>query len=171
MLQRSVSIEIEDLDGSGDVSNDVCNYEGSTCPENICCRQELCDKEGNGIRCCEDPDTDPVGCANCPKCGELTYKTQITKLTQFIIKNLSFQIATEIMNIRFYYFQLIVLGRRGLNVRKIQKLKSFIELAKLLKKLSLEERNVKEDQSKNVVSESRSMSKILIYLYFSTRLI
>ena len=87
MLQRSVSIEIEDLDGSGDDSNDVCNFEGSTCPENICCRQELCDKEGNGVRCCEDPDTDPVGCANCPKCGELTYKTQITKLTQFIFPN------------------------------------------------------------------------------------
>ena len=74
IFQRSVSIEIEALDGSGDASNEVCNFEGSTCPEDICCRQELCDKEGNGVSCCEDPDTDPVGCANCPKCGEYKYK-------------------------------------------------------------------------------------------------
>ena len=74
MLQNSVAIEIESLEGSGDDSDDVCNSEGSTCPDETCCRQEQCDKEGNGVRCCADPNEDPVGCANCPKCGEYQNK-------------------------------------------------------------------------------------------------
>ena len=63
------SVAIEIVEGSGDDFSGVCNSEGSACPENTCCRQEQCDKEGNGLSCCEDPDSDPVGCANCPKCG------------------------------------------------------------------------------------------------------
>lgn len=75
-LQLSVAIEIEgfeidavEVEGSGEDSSGVCNSEGSTCPEDTCCSQAQCDKEGNIVRCCDDPDSDPVGCANCPKCG------------------------------------------------------------------------------------------------------
>ena len=58
-------------DGSGDVagSGEVCNVEGSTCPEYTCCREEICKQDGHGLKCCKSPEEDPTNCANCPECG------------------------------------------------------------------------------------------------------
>ena len=56
-------------------SGEVCNVEGSTCPDDKCCRDELCGKEkdSEGLKCCDNPTIDPdrsnPQCANCPKCG------------------------------------------------------------------------------------------------------
>ena len=49
-------------------SGDVCNVDGSTCPEDKCCRQDACEKGGGESHCCTDPSSDP-SCANCPTCG------------------------------------------------------------------------------------------------------
>ena len=54
-----------DDEGSGD----VCNVDGSTCPEDKCCREAACQKDGGELTCCPDPSSDPT-CANCPKCGK-----------------------------------------------------------------------------------------------------
>ena len=62
---RVISFDFE-VEGSGE----VCDVEGSTCPENTCCRTELCKKDGNGLQCCKNPDENPVECAKCPMCGE-----------------------------------------------------------------------------------------------------
>ena len=57
-------------------SSEVCNVEGSTCPSNKCCRDEICGKEkdSEGLKCCGNPTIDPdrsnPQCANCPKCSE-----------------------------------------------------------------------------------------------------
>ena len=56
--------------GEYEASGDVCNVDGSTCPENKCCRDEICKQDGHGLICCNDPDDNPVECANCPKCSK-----------------------------------------------------------------------------------------------------
>ena len=61
-----------DLEGSGE----VCNVEGSTCPNDKCCRDTECgkNKDSEGLKCCNDPTRDPERsnpeCANCPKCSK-----------------------------------------------------------------------------------------------------
>ena len=60
-------------EGSGE---GVCTVEGSTCPNDKCCREEKCKEEGLQLRCCNDPerDTDQLNteCSNCPKCSKET---------------------------------------------------------------------------------------------------
>lgn len=57
----------EDTEGSGD----VCNVEGSTCPDpdNTCCRDEQCQKEGGHSKCCSDPSSEN-NCSPCSVCGK-----------------------------------------------------------------------------------------------------
>ena len=62
---KVISYDLE-MEGSGE----VCDVEGSTCPEDKCCRKEICEKGGSGLICCENPDEKPVECAKCPMCGE-----------------------------------------------------------------------------------------------------
>ena len=55
----------EEIEGSGD----VCNVDGSTCPDDKCCRQSKCDADSPELHCCESGDSDPT-CANCPTCSK-----------------------------------------------------------------------------------------------------
>ena len=72
-------------EGSGDVGNkgkeygDVCNVDGSTCPDDKCCREAECTKDGGELTCCEDPSSDPT-CANCPKCGKSGWMSYYRKI-------------------------------------------------------------------------------------------
>ena len=78
-----------DPDGSGDPvgSGDVCNVDGSTCPSDKCCRQDVCTNEGGELRCCKDPTIEPdksdPTCSNCPKCGRSSHYLLILSHTIF----------------------------------------------------------------------------------------
>ena len=83
-LQMVVNIITADsaIEGSGE----VCDVEGSTCPEDKCCSDAVCAQEGENYNCCDDPkhpDMDfsqwvvseegqRMKCANCPKCSKDT---------------------------------------------------------------------------------------------------
>ena len=67
-VSNVLAFELE-IEGSGE----VCNVQGSTCPEDNCCRKEICEKHGKGILCCENPHDNSVECATCPMCGESYY--------------------------------------------------------------------------------------------------
>ena len=55
-------------------SGDVCNVDGSTCPQNKCCRDTKCETDAPELKCCDDPTIEPdksnPECSNCPKCGK-----------------------------------------------------------------------------------------------------
>ena len=82
LLFAALSVSAVDVEDFQEGSGDICNYEeGSTCPSNRCCREEICqhtnldgsgnglDGSGNGFKCCDSPEENPLECANCPKCG------------------------------------------------------------------------------------------------------
>lgn len=54
----------EEPEGSGD----VCQVDGSTCPDEKCCRSETCLKEAPSLQCCDDPSSEN-SCSPCPTCG------------------------------------------------------------------------------------------------------
>ena len=60
----------EDNEGSGE----VCNAEGSTCPDDKCCRPSKCERDVPTLKCCNDPTKEPDSsnpeCSNCPLCGK-----------------------------------------------------------------------------------------------------
>ena len=66
ILKSSLEDPRDENEGSGD----VCNVDGSTCPDEKCCREDICKTDGHGLICCNDPDDNPVECANCPKCSK-----------------------------------------------------------------------------------------------------
>lgn len=50
---------------------EVCNSVGASCPESTCCRQDVCDREGTGGKCCDQAtlDAGDLTCAfSCAKC-------------------------------------------------------------------------------------------------------
>ena len=60
--------------------NEVCDIEGSTCPDDLnCCQQSICESESigqtenNRIQCCEEAERTkiqlPEHCSKCPKCS------------------------------------------------------------------------------------------------------
>ena len=67
------SENVDYVEGSGD----VCNVEGSSCPEGKCCRPDKCKKEASELKCCDDPNSENT-CSPCPTCGK--YRAIVTQL-------------------------------------------------------------------------------------------
>lgn len=73
-LMLSLDLVLAQNNDGDEGSGDVCNVDGSTCPNDKCCRQSKCTTEAPELKCCDDPSKDPdrsnPECSNCPLCSK-----------------------------------------------------------------------------------------------------
>jgi len=51
------------------MADQICESVSGVCPADTCCRQDKCDLEGNGIRCCTGSES-ANDCSDCPLCRD-----------------------------------------------------------------------------------------------------